>query len=208
MSFGANALVPSWRAPVLPARGVPAWHPATTLPVRSVPGWHPATALPVRQPNYAAAAFQQQQEMRRQEELRRMHERAGRPAPIVNNYYSQPAPAPLTVVPPPVATVAPPPPIYVPPSMPEPQPDVSPGNATQDLSPAQDAAAAASPAAQAVDAHGEEHPGHSIGRKVIIGLVVVGLGVGGYMFMKHKKSGGGGHASKHGMQGFRRRRRR
>ena len=51
-----------------------------------------------------------------------------------------------------------------------------------------------------------------MGRKVIFGVVIVGLGVGAYMFMKKKKggaSGGKSHASHApSMHGFRRRGRR
>jgi len=103
-------------------------------------------------------------------------------------------------------------PVVVQPSMPAPQPDVSPGNAVQDMGPTQDAAAAVSPDAHADMAHGEEHPGHAMGRKIVIGLVVVGLGVGGYMFMKSRKKGGGSSSGKphaattHGFGRSRRRR--
>ena len=98
-----------------------------------------------------------------------------------------------------VVTAPPPSPIVSQPSMPEPQPDVSPGNANVDTGPTQDAAAAASAGPM------EEHPGHAMGRKVVFGVVIVGLGVGAYMFMKHKKKGGGA-AKPHSMHGARRRR--
>ena len=106
-------------------------------------------------------------------------------------------PAPGTVV-----TAPAPSPVVMQPSMPSPQPDVSPGNATQDMSTTQDAAAAAS--APPV----EEHPGHGIGRKVVIALVLGGLAFGGYKFMKSRKGKGSSHApTKHpAMHGARRRR--
>lgn len=109
---------------------------------------------------------------------------------------------------PPVVTASPQSPVAVQPSMPAPQPDVSPGNAVQDMGPTQDAAAAASPDAHADMAHGEEHPGHAMGRKLVIGLVIVGLGVGGYMFYKKSKKGGGASKPLHGARrrrSFRRR---
>lgn len=188
MSFGANALVPSWRPPVLPGQR-PGWQHAVAQP----------SALPPRQPNYAAVnEMHRLQELKRQDEMRRMRAGSGwrQPAPVVNNYYSQPAP--IAPVQPAVVTAPAQTPVYMPPSSPSPQPDVSPGNATQDMAPAQDAAAAA------IAPPVEEHPGHGIARKLVIGLAIVGVGVGGFvLYKKHKAKGGHGH----GMQGFRRRRR-
>lgn len=97
--------------------------------------------------------------------------------------------------------------MVVPPSMPEPQPNVSPASPTADLGPTQDAHEAVAEAA----APPTEHPGHAWGRKIVIGLVVAGVAFGGYkLYKSHKKPAGhgGGHGHAHGMQGARRRRRR
>lgn len=186
-----------------PARGAP---PAVFTPMR------------VAAPNYApvSSGWRALPNMQRQPERHERHHggwRAQPPAPqITNNYYTQPAAlAPIAPVQPVVATTTPVPTTVVAPSMPAPQPDISPGNSTADMGPTQDAAAAASDASLPPASPGPgqpgEHPVHSIGRKVIIGLVVAGVAFGGYkLYQKHKK--GGGHAKPHhGMQGFRRRRR-
>lgn len=126
----------------------------------------------------------------------------GRPPSVVNNYYS--TPAPITPEAAPVAMTTPSPTMVVPPSMPEPQPNISPASPTADLGPTQDAHEAVAEAAVPA-----EHPGHAWGRKIIIGLVVAGVAFGGYkLYKSRKKPAHGGHGHGHGMQGARRRRRR
>jgi hypothetical protein len=147
------------------------------------------------QANSAAAQAAQAQLLLAQQQLAALQAQQAAAVPAPNAVVT--APATPTMV--------------MPPSMPAPQPDVSPGNATQDMGPTQDAAAAAGGGAGPGPADaGAEHPGHAIGRKVIIALVIGGVAFGGYKFMKsRKKGGGGGGAKPHAaMHGSRRRRRR
>jgi len=184
-----------------PARGAP---PAVFTPMR------------VAAPNYApvSSGWRALPNMQRQPERHERHRggwRAQPPAPqITNNYYT--TPAALTPVQPTVATTMPVPTTVVAPSMPAPQPDISPGASTADMGPTQDAAAAASdaslPPASASPGDPNEHPVHKYGRRIIIGLVIAGAAFGGYKLYQKHKHGKHGHAPHHGMQGYRRRRRR
>lgn len=244
MSFGFQP--PAWHA--LPPRQVaPAWHPAPQQMVirpRYVPVAPRSVFTRYSTPNYAPAPAptwnNQREFQRRHDEAFRLVEERRRnaarySASQANSAAAQAAQAQLlqaqqqlaalqaqqaaaAAAPGAVVTAPAPSPVVMQPSMPSPQPDVSPGNATQDMGPTQDAAAAAGggpgPGAGPGDMQpgGGEHPGHAMGRKIIFGLVIVGLGVGGYMFVKKssKKSGGSPSSKSHApsMHGFRRRGRR
>ncbi len=127
----------------------------------------------------------------------------------VTNYYATPPgvpPAAITQVQPSVATSPATPQLVVPPSMPAPQPDVSPSDATADMGPTQDAAAAATGAPGPGEGPPNEHPVHTWGRRIVIGLVVAGAAFGGYkLWKRHKAKGHNGHHPQ-AMHGARRRR--